>query len=171
MRTIKNITSIEQLAKYDSIIREHALILIKDQHIADELTQELYINIHKYLTKYPNKVLDGGLISVSLRNLHRNYLKYEHNRYDRGGETYEVSFPDLPDDYEDIFREKMEIENKFKIIESGLKTLNWYETKVWEYSQIMSLSELSRQSKISYTNLIRTMNKIKEKLEIIKIQE
>lgn len=168
MRNIKNIKSIEELAKYDDIIRKHALILIKNQEIANELVQEMYLNIYKYLNKYPNKVIDAGLVSVTLRNLHRNYLEYEVNRYDRGGADYEPTFPELPDEFEEIIEEKTKKEQLYNDIENRINKLTWYEKKILEYSQEMSLSELSRKSKISYLSLIHSKNKINEKLGIIK---
>jgi len=167
MREIKNITNIIALSKYDSTIREHATILTKgDRELADDMVQELYIQLHKYFSKYPNKIIDGGLVSVSLRNLIRNYQKYELNRYDRGGVDYEVSFPEIPDDIEDIVREKMEIEKCYEIIEERINSLSWYERKILEYSYKMSLLELSKQSKISYQSLITTRDKINNKLGI-----
>jgi hypothetical protein len=166
LKNIKNITSIEQLSKYDKIIREHALILIKDKNIASELVQEMYLNIDKYLKKYPNKIIDGGLVSVSLRNLHRNHLQFEVNRYDRGGADYEVSFPDLPDEYETIYEDKMKMEQLYEEMDKKLNNLTWYSKKVLEYSQTMCISELSRKSGISYISLIYDLNKTKEKLGI-----
>lgn len=168
MRNIKNITSITELSKYDKTIREHAKILIKDPNTADELVQEMYLNLHKYFQKYPNKIIDGGLVSVTLRNLHRNYLAYEVNRYDRGGWDYEVTFPDLPDETEGIIHEKLKMEELYDEVDRKVAGLSWYEKKVLEYSQIMSLSELSRQSNISYISLIYSKNKINDKLGITK---
>jgi len=168
MNTIKNISSIHELAKYDSIIRNHARILIKDAELADDLVQNVYLQLHKYFTKYPMKRIDGGLVSVALRNALRNHQQYDTNRYDRGGADYEVSFPEIIDDIEDIYFEKIEDEKLYDIMEDRINGLEWYHKKILEYSQTMSLRQLSRESGISYQSLITSMVKIKKQLGINK---
>lgn len=168
MNTIKNISSIQELAKYDAIIRKHAKILIKDESLADDLTQNMYLQIHKYLTKYPHKRIDGGLVSVALRNLLRNHQQYDINRYDRGGADYEVFFPDTIDETEETYNERIEDEKLYMEMEERINNLEWYHKKVLEYSQSMSLLQLSRESGIPYQSLITSYQKIKVKLGIVK---
>lgn len=82
LNKITNIRTLNQLAVYDEQLREHAIMLAKnDKELGEDALHDVYLNLHKYLTKYPDKVINGGLVSVAIRNTIRNAQK-KSNRMD-----------------------------------------------------------------------------------------
>ena len=126
MNKIRDIANIDEMAKYYDMIKEHALILTKNNRIlAEDCVQNVFIQIHNYLTKYPDKRINGGLISVSLRNLIRN-SQSRRGRYIPVGDSTEVrleGFDELVLD-EDMGDEIMkEIDNIFNLPEDKREEL------------------------------------------------
>lgn len=161
MKEIKNIKSIEELMQYDKLIRHNAYGICYGNSIADDLVNDLYIKLIDYFNK--GKVINGGLIFVSLNNAYRNYVKRQ-NKLDMGTMNNCAFIPDVIDDYDDIYQEKLENENKYNIIDDRLKLLTWYERKVLDFSLENPLTLLALHTGISYKSLYYTLNKIKIKL-------
>ena len=66
---------------------------------------------------------------------------------------------DLPDET------KIDIENKYQLIQKELNKQHWYDKKVFEIIESgVSIAELERKSKIGYFSLRNTYNKVKQKL-------
>lgn len=163
---INNITSIEELSEHYDLIRKYAHQLnprMKEQ--LDDVLQDTFLKLSDIFLKYPGKVIDGGYVAMTLSSVYKNYLKSYNNKLNFGNETYEAIIQDLPDNYEEVLQEKLAIEDRYDLYEKKKSQLSWYNAKVLEYSLVMSVSELSRQSKISYKSLSWTLNKIKEKLK------
>lgn len=165
MATIQNITSLDELVKFDEMIREYTYRLCRDKHqdMVDDLVQDMYIKLHKAFEK--GKTIDGGYIVITLKNLLINNLNIE-SRMDRGGEFYEVEFPKIIDDYNETLEIKQEQEEKYSKIEERIESLTWYEKKILQLQQSMSLLQLSKATKISYRSLIYTSDKMKNKLGV-----
>lgn len=166
LNIIKNISSLEELSKYDDIIRLQAKRLIKCPETADDLVNDMYIKLHK--TMQNGTIINGGYVHITLKNLYTNHLKFDTNRYDRGDSYYEAKIPEFEDTFEEDFQDKLELEEQYEEIERRIKELTWYEKKILEFEELISLSELSRQSGITYRSLCYSRDKIREKLGVIK---
>lgn len=166
LHKIVGITDIKQLSVYNTLILGHAKMLTRGNRLlAEDITQEMYINLDKYFTKYPDKIINGGFVSLSLRNTLRNYwetLKRKDSDYnwDEQELTFDESFEDI--------EEKIKDEELYEEMEKRMQQLPWYERKVLEYSLEMPISELSRKSGINYQNLIYSLDKAKRKIGILK---
>lgn len=166
LNKIKDISSLEELSKFDDIIREQAKRLIKCPETADDLVNDMYIKLHKTMVK--GTVINGGYVHITLKNLYTNYLKFQVNRYDRGDSIYEASIPDLEDTFLETFEEKLLEEELYLEIENRINNLTWYEKKILEFENSISLLELSKQSGITYRSLCYSRDKMRDKLGVIK---
>jgi len=160
MNQIKNITSISQLAIYDTIIRQHAQILIKDDDLAEDITQNVYIAIDKYLKKYPDKVIDGGFVSMSIRNRAKNYYKAYTNRYNFGDKVNEAYIPEQQEDFEELL-EKQDEEILYEILEDRIAELDVNDQALIHATYQHNLKEISRLNNLSY-------EKIRKRYKILK---
>jgi len=166
LSTITNITNIEQLSQHYELIRKYAHQmnpLIKEQ--MDDVVQDAFIKLSDIFLKYPGKEIDGGYVALTLSSILKNQQKAYTNKMDFGNDNYEATIPDTPDNYEEILQHKLEEEYKYIQYEDKKKLLSWYERKILDYSLMMSLSELSRHTGISYKSLSWSLKKIKEKLK------
>lgn len=158
MNEIQNISSIEELMPYDALIRSNAYGICYGNSIADDLVNDLYIKLIDYFKM--GKVINGGLIFVSLCNAYRNYVKRQNKLIS------EEFIPNRIDDFEDIVELKLLNENRYDEIEDRMKLLNWYERKVIDFSLEYPLTLLALNTGISYKSLYYTLNKIKIKIGI-----
>lgn len=166
LHDIENLTSIKDVAVYNQRLLDHCRMLAqsKEDYIND-LIQDLYINLDKYFTKYPDKVINGGFLSLSIRNLLRNYwISLKRRTPDFDWEVNEFEY----DEGIDTLKEKIKDEELYDQLEEKLSALHWYERKIIEFSLEMPITELSRQSGINYQNLIYSLGKTKKKLGIKK---
>lgn len=166
LHNIENINSIGQLGEYYDLIVKHAKMLYNKDDTLD-LVHNLFIKLDNYFKKYPEKVINGGFISNSLRNMIRNMYKVEGKYIDSNIEIEDTL--DVDESY-DAINKKLENEFKYELIDRKLDEINWIERLVLEYSLVMPLSEMSRLSEIPYQNLIYQLNNAKKKLGIKKIK-
>lgn len=173
LHTIENVNSIKQLAPFYDLISKHARMLYKGNDDYEDLVQELFLKLDKYFTKYPEKIINGGFISNSLRNMIRNkhkaktrcYIDYNVEVNDSIIDEDSLTVLDVDNE---VIHEKLSDEQKYDIIEQKLSELTWVERTVLEYSLIMSLKEMSRLSEIPYQNLVYALTRAKDKLGIKK---
>lgn len=157
---IDNITNINQITEYYNIILEHVRVLGGyNKEDAEDLTQELFINLINYLNKYPDKIINGGFISVTARNMIRNK-----GNKDKQMVYVDIDYEDKVDNVDTIIEDKLKLEELYTIYEDRVKNLHWYEQEVLKFMLIMPLTTLSKKSGISYQSLRTTKNKIMEKL-------
>jgi len=166
LSTISNITSIEGLSEHYILIRKYAHQMnpkLKEQ--MDDVVQDAFIKLADIFLKYPGKEIDGGYVALTLSSILKNQQKAYINKMDFGNDIYDATIPDTPDNYEEVLQHKLEEEERYLEYENKKKLISWYDRKVLEYSLVMSLSELSRHTGISYKSLSWTLKKIKEKLK------
>lgn len=168
LNTIQDIHSLEELSKYDRIIRKYMKEKLQCEETADDLVNDMYIKMHTVFER--DKVINGGYIFLVLKNLHLNHLKAHTNRYDFGNLIEGASIPDIEDDSVETIEEKEELELKYEEIERRVAKLTWYEKKILELESTMSLSELSKKSGIGYSSLISSRDKLRAKLGYLKIK-
>lgn len=170
LHMIENINNINQLAIHYDLIVKHAKMFYNTEDTYD-LVHDLFIKLDTYFKKYPDKVINGGFISSSLRNMVKNIHKVDgkHIDYNIEVDSEYGALEDIDISYE-VITEKLNNEFKYEVIEGMLSKLNWIERTVLEYSLVMSLSEISRLSEIPYQNLVYQLNSAKTKLGIKKIK-
>lgn len=165
MTTIKNITNLDELVVFDKIIRKYTLGITNCSSTADDITQDMYIKVHKAMEK--GKIIDGGYIVITLKHLFLDNIKNE-NKKDKGTSTCEAFIPDQYDDSDENIEEKNEIERRYNILIERINNLNWYEQSLLKLMGTNSLLSISRSTHISYDSLIHSKKKINKKLGIIK---
>ncbi len=164
MNRINNINNISDLAVYDTVIRNHSKILIKDTSICDDIVNDCYINLDKYFKKYPNKTINGGFVSVMIRNIWRNYLKKITNKYDYGNSTSSSVIPESEIDYTDI-ENKIQDEVIYEVLEERIQKLDNKDKKLLENSFNKSISKISRENNVNYHKLLKQYHNIIKKLK------
>ena len=173
LHNIEGINSIDELSKHYEVIRKHAKMLFKGDERFEDLTQDLFIKLDAYFKKYPEKIINGGFVSNTLRNMIRNIYKSDKtSKIDRNIVLTDFNNEDMimydPFETEDNISRKEDDERKYEIIEQRLSELTWEERTLIEYSLVMNLTEISKKTEIPYQNIIYTINKAKKKLGIIK---
>lgn len=171
LHTIKNVGSLEELAKYHKLIFKHAVMVTGyvNKTNAKDLVQEFYLKMHDYFEKNPNKKINGGFIATALKNRYIDEKRYM-SRFDFGiaeKDSIQTYLEDRADDeaYEATTEDYLlsELED---IIDNHL---TGEERLLIELSYDMNLSELSRKTDISYSNLryeyLKTKKKIEQKLK------
>ncbi len=169
MSHIKGITTLEQLTQYDELFRSYAYKMCEDFEIptdfADDLVNDMYIKVNKSFVN--DKIINGGYIVRTLKNLFINHCDFEKKRLKRNliiGEH----IPEIEYDISETIEEKMADEKLYEEMEERIESLNWYEKSILKISQTTSLLQLSKDSKISYKSLIYSKRKINSKLGITK---
>ncbi len=77
LSVIKEVGSLQELSTFDVLIRNHSYVLSeKRREISDEAVQEMYLLLDKYFKKHQGVTINGGLVSVTLRNLIKDSYKY-----------------------------------------------------------------------------------------------
>lgn len=160
MNRIKNIRTIEQLAIYDTIIRTHAKILIKDNNLAEDIVQNVYVAIDKYLRKYPEKVIDGGFVSMSIRNRAKNYYKAYTNRFNFGNKIEQAYIPEKEECFEDLIVKEDE-EILYEMLEERIADLNVSDQALIHATFQMNLKEISRTNHLSYEKIRKRYKQLK----------
>ena len=164
LHTIENITSLQDLAPYHQKLVNHTKMLARsNQDFTEDIVQELYIKLDRYFKKYPDKVINGGFISLSLRNSLKNYwilLKRRSPDYDWANNDQEW------EDNSEVIKEKLYDEELYEKLEEKINELEWYEKKLLQYSLEMPMTELARRSGINYHNIVYSRKKINANLGI-----
>ena len=166
LHNINNISSLEELSKYNKQILKHASMITKhNKEKAKDLVQEFYLKMFDYFEKNPNKKINGGFIANTLRNRYIDEVRFM-KRYDFGVgdkdsvETYLIEMEEA-EPYE-LTKEDSMLDLLSEIIENDL---SGEEKLIIELTYDMNLSELSRQTGISYSNLRYSYLKAKTKIE------
>lgn len=166
---IKEINSIEELAKHYDLIRAYAhQINPQQKEQMEDIVQDTFIKLQVLFEKYPEKVIDGGYVAMTLRSVRLNDKKAYINKMDFGNFLNESIIPDTEDESEITIQTKMDEEILWEKFDELVEDLSWYDRKVLQHSLTMSISELSRNSGIGYDSLRHTMNKNKAKIANIK---
>ena len=174
LHVIENITNINQLAPFYDLIVNHVKYVLK-YNDANDIVHDMFIKLDAYFKKYPGKVINGGLVLFSVKNLIKNVYSANntHNKH-FNDDIFEFG-PSLraiedKDDSKDILESKLLNEDKYDKIEDILSELTYEERTILEYSLIMSVCEISRLSGISYQILNHQMQKAKRKLGLKRIK-
>ena len=144
-----------------------------DKNSSEDLVQNMYIKIHEWMIRnkkksedliYKNDEINYYLIFRTLRGLFIDKCRKEST-------VNKVTLEHIKDlAEEDEVIQYKDIEGKMKELDTVLDKIYWYDKKVFDLiSGGMSISELSKNSGISYYSLYNTYknvkNLIKENIE------
>ena len=161
MSQIKETKTLEELAKFDKIIREDAKkILFRfeffryNQEFVDDIVNDAYIKMNDWFLK-GNVMQSGKMLSFSIYNLALNFIK---NR-----KKIDSNIED--DENVSIFEKTEYKEDDYEYwhddyLNEVLNYLNWWEREHLTLSFKYPLKELSEKSGISYSVLNKTINDI-----------
>lgn len=153
---IKNINSLEDLAKYNDNIINFAKITTYNNH--KDIVQDVYIKLYNMFKKNPKTIIDGGYIATTIRS-----CMIDQNRKNGKVENVYINDVDIEDvDQDEVNEFEYEENNKWLKYLKALHELEEYQIVIWEYAQQMSILELSKKTNIKYKPLLREFNKIKE---------
>lgn len=163
LNNLKDIKNIDELVKYNSLLLKEANKITRfNSFLAQELLQDTYIKLMRAFDN--NRVINGGYIYSVMQSKYMDYKRHkplvEFNEV-----THESGYED--DEIRDLYEEEYEIENKLLKLDEQINDLHWYEKRVldFEMSNDIKLSEVSRRSTIPYMALVRTKNKVINKLK------
>ena len=139
---------------------------------ANELVQEMYIRVHKYVgdvdrIMYDTEEVNTYYIYVTLRNL---YLSGFHTGDRRAVEISSDIHNHMVEDIEENMHNES-IEEAFdevvNTIDEIVKEWYWYDKKLWDihfYKQ-MSMRQISKATTISLSSIFNTLSNGKEKIK------
>jgi len=167
---------LEELSKRNDEWIKIALSICKDKTLANDLVQEMYLRIEKYIKDIDrittNDKISSLYIYVTIRNLyfkHQNSKKrkiiYQYKDYDSFDDT-DFFNDDCPSIENDIELLEMEKAHK-KIIEKILQeisTWHWYDEKLFKlyFFTNKSLRNIASETRISLTSIYNSCKNYKE---------
>tara|TARA_R100000700_G_C3151367_1_gene129924 strand:- start:142 stop:726 length:585 start_codon:yes stop_codon:yes gene_type:complete len=173
---------LNELSKRNEEWHRIALSICKDEHLANDLVQKMYLRMRRYI-KDPEKIkVDGKInslyIYVTIKNLFYQYknkkkknIYLEYKDYDAFDDcnTYEYN-TDMTSSYEEeIDVVNMEKANEIIMnnIENEIKTWHWYDEKLFRlyYFTNKSLRQIASETKISLTSIYNSCKNYKNIIE------
>ena len=159
-----------------------AMSICKDRHLANDLVQEMYLRLNKYVDN-PEKIMKNGEVNsffvyITLRNLFYDHTKNKDNNnasfeeyrsyYTEDSDQSVISkFAVLPEQ-----REKDELmeEAYHKIsqaIYEEVSTWHWYDEKLFKlyFLTDKSLRDIAKDTKISLTSIYNSCKNYKQRIE------
>ena len=128
---------------------------------AEDLVQEMYIKIYKYLEKGGSSIMYNDEINYYFIFKTLNSVFIDLKRKGKNIKMVEIDNLEINDI-------DINYEENYKRITDALSKMYWYDRKVFEIiNEGESIAELSRQSKINYYSLYNTYHKVKTKLKKI----
>ena len=126
---------------------------------AEDLVQEMYIKIYKYIEKGGNSIMYNDEINYYFIFKTLNSVFIDLKRKGKNIKMVEIDNLEINDI-------DINYEENYKRITDALSKMYWYDRKVFEIiNEGESIAELSRQSKINYYSLYNTYKKVKNKLK------
>lgn len=109
---IKDVTTLQELAKHDNQIRNFAKEKIKNTDISNDIVNDMYLKLHEAMQK--GKSINGGYIVMTIQNLYTNHINFE-KRYQQ-----EVGFQhDTEDHSQAVIKDKIEMEYEYTKLENS----------------------------------------------------
>lgn len=143
---------LEQLAKKDNYWRKVAYRICKDRFIADDIVQEMYINLADC-----KKEINDFYVTITMLNIYRAEYNKSKNIISLVGNEFSEEF-----NINEHIEENNKHEFKLKRYKEIVSDLKWYEKELLELSSDNSLREMEEQVKLNYQFIRRTLLKIKE---------
>jgi RNA polymerase sigma factor (sigma-70 family) len=138
-----------------------------DPHLAEDIVQEMYIRLHKYVDD-PEKIMYNGEVNtyfvyITLRNMYSTIKKMQSK----------VSFVDIDRMEDEIAYEETnykELESFDELIDSiweNVEDWHWYDKKLFEiyHNSPMSIRSIAEETKISARSIFNTLKNGREKIK------
>jgi len=139
----------------------------KDQ--ADELVQEMYIRLHRYVENpkkitYKNNQINTFYIYVTLRNL---YLSKKHVYTLDNHVELSSKMADTVDPHFDPIDHEIAFKRLIDRIASIVEDWYWYDKKIWDihFKKQMSMRSISKHTTISLSSIFNTLKNGKTKVK------
>ena len=173
---------LEILTKKNDEWLSMARSICKDDDLANDLVQEMYLRINKYIDN-PDRIMKNDEVNsffvyTTLRNLFYDYKKNKNNNNksfeeyrgyytDDSDESVISKFAVLPDQRE---KDDLMEEAYYKISEAiyqEVSTWHWYDEKLFKlyFLTDKSLRDIAKDTKISLTSIYNSCKNYREKLE------
>ena len=167
---------LEELSKRNDEWINIALSICKDKTLANDLVQEMYLRIEKYV-KDPERITTNDKISslyiyVTIRNLyfkHQNNKKrkiiYQYKDYDSfdDNDVFNNDTDSIENDLELLEMEKAHKKIMEKILQE-ISTWHWYDEKLFKlyFFTNKSLRNIASETRISLTSIYNSCKNYKE---------
>jgi len=167
---------LEELSKRNDEWIKIALSICKDKTLANDLVQEMYLRIEKYV-KDPQRITTNDKISslyiyVTIRNLyfkHQNNKKrkiiYQYKDYDSfdDNDVFNNDTDSIENDLELLEMEKAHKKIMEKILQE-ISTWHWYDEKLFKlyFFTNKSLRNIASETRISLTSIYNSCKNYKE---------
>ena len=147
-------------------------IICSNREIAEEVLQELLLNMIEKNITTPDKVNDS-YIFMSLKNRFLNYIKKEKNRKIDYVDSEDTNLTELledttqPEDLQELIKKNLEDQEKINVITETILQLESYDKKLYQLHMIWGLSqrEIAKKIGISHMTINMRINKIKDKIK------
>ena len=171
---------LNELSKRNKEWHRIALSICKDEHLANDLVQLMYIRILKYIKDIDKIKVNGKInslyIYVTIKNIyyqHKNKLKkkkrFEYKEYDCFDESndennYSSSFVSTIEDEYNIIEYEQAHQKIINKIEKEIKTWHWYDEKLFRlyYYTDKSFRKIAKETSISLTSIYNSCKNYKE---------
>ena len=140
---------LEELAKKDKYWRQTAFYICKDNNLADDLVQEMYLKLADN-----KKQINDFYVILTIKNLFIDYCRKSRK---------EIYYNDLS--FIDLTKEDYEPDDNDKFVLDLIKNnAEWWQIELLEMSNDHSLRELEKRYNINYGFIFRSLKKIKDKV-------
>lgn len=142
---------VNELVKKDIIWRKIAFAICKDEMLADDLVQEMYLKLFNC-----KKEINDFYVVLTIKTLFLDYLRKS---------KVKISIDNF--DFKNI-ENNFEFDDKEK---EFIKELKWYEKELLEMSYDLSLRQIEKETKIHYKFTERVLIKVRKKWEDQKVKD
>lgn len=165
LHIIDEINDIHQLAQYYDLIVAHSKALTNED-IHQDIVNNIFIKLDKYFKKHPDKTINGGFISNTIRNEYRNHLKASYTtKYVELDNQTETNYCESEDDVTDNFIDKINDEIMYDKMYKVMAELSDSERYVIEKRQDTSLRQISIELGISYNIIWNFFDKFRNRVK------
>ena len=168
---------LEELSKRNKEWLKIALSICKDESLAKELVQEMYLRLNKYIDNIDRITVDGKISSlyiyVTIKNLYykhqnkrKNNIIFQYKDYDSFDDGININ-----DNFKSSIEADVELSNMEeahrKIMDKILKEVStwyWYDEKLFKlyFFTDKSLRNIASETKISLTSIYNSCKNYKQ---------
>lgn len=150
--------------------------ICKDIHLANDIVQDMYLRLNKYLDK-PEKIIKDGevnsyFIYITLRNLFYDAKKGQKAEISKDYSDVEnvsilSALAEIPEEREENDHMEEAYLTIFKAIDEEVSTWHWYDQKLFRlyYYTPQSLRDIAGDTKISLTSIYNSCKNYRKIIE------
>lgn len=153
-----------------------AMSICKDVHLANDIVQDMYLRLNRYIDN-PEKIIKDGevnsyFIYITLRNLFYDTKKGQKAEISKDYSDVEnISFlsalAEIPEEREENDSMEEAYLTIFKAIDKEVSTWHWYDQKLFRlyYYTNQSLRDIASDTKISLTSIYNSCKNYRKIIE------